>query len=147
MITSALPASKHLVWYHYQQYCFLLFLIPSSSLLPPPPSSSLPSPPPSSLLLPPPSFSCLPPSPASPLLPSLGAVNFIGHVGECVKRFQVEAPIHSLLLHREEKVMAVVTQDMVLYQYSVSSNGQTTQTMQVGGKGDSGTTQCLQNLY
>ena len=124
MITSPLPGSKHLVWYHYQQYCFSPFL------LPPPPSSSL--------LLPPPPFSFLPLLPASPpSSPSLGAVHFIGHVGECVKRFQVEAPIHSLLLHREEKVMAVVTQDMVLYQYSVSSNGQTTQTMQAGGKGDS----------
>jgi len=58
-------------------------------------------------------------------------VYYIGYVGECVERFKVEGPVHSLLLHNERQVMAVVTQDMVLSQFSVNSEGQTTQTKKV----------------
>lgn len=61
----------------------------------------------------------------------LGTVYYIGYVGECMERFKVEGPVHSLLLHNERQVMAVVTQDMVLSQFSVNSEGQTTQTQKV----------------
>ena len=40
-------------------------------------------------------------------------------------------PIHSLLIQNERQVLAVVTHDMVLTQFSVNPEGQTSQIMKV----------------
>ena len=55
----------------------------------------------------------------------------MNHSGICVERLRLDGPIHSLLLRDDMELMAVVTQNMGLTQFSVGYDGQTSQTMNV----------------
>ena len=60
-----------------------------------------------------------------------GAVLFMNHSGECVEWYHMESTIHSLLLYNDMQLLAVISTEMLLTQFSVTPSGQTSQTMSV----------------
>lgn len=58
-----------------------------------------------------------------------GVVYFLSNSGEYRECYRAEGAMHSLLLLRGKQILAVVTQDMVLTQFSVSIDGQLSQIM------------------
>ncbi len=57
---------------------------------------------------------------------------FMNHSGVCSERSRINGPVHSLLMRGDMELMAVLTHEMGLSQYSVTYDGQTSQTMNVG---------------
>ncbi len=56
----------------------------------------------------------------------------MNHSGVCSERSRINGPVHSLLMRGDMELMAVLTHEMSLSQYSVTYDGQTSQTMNVG---------------
>ncbi len=67
----------------------------------------------------------------APLQLPVGVVYFLSNGGEYQECYRAEGAMHSLLLLTEKQILAVVTQDMVLTQFSVSIDGQLSQIMTV----------------
>ncbi len=57
----------------------------------------------------------------------------MNHSGVCSERSRINGPVHSLLMRGDMELMAVLTHEMGLSQYSITYDGQTSQTMNVGG--------------
>ena len=55
----------------------------------------------------------------------------MNHSGDCVEKFRLEGPFHSFLLHSDPYQLIAVNHDMVLNQFSVTHDGQTSTTMNV----------------
>ena len=55
----------------------------------------------------------------------------MNHSGECVERFRVEGPIHSFLLDLDPYQLSTVNHNMLLNHFSVTYDGQTSQTTNV----------------
>ena len=60
-----------------------------------------------------------------------GSVYYLSESGECLERFSMEAAILSLLLNEERQVLVVITLEMILTQFSITTDGQATQVMTV----------------
>ncbi len=56
----------------------------------------------------------------------------MNHSGVCSERCHINGSVHSLLMREDMELMAVLTHEMGLSQYSVTYDGQTSQTMNVG---------------
>ncbi len=56
---------------------------------------------------------------------------FVNHSGECTELFRLSGPVHTLLMRADMALMAVLTQEMNMSQYSVTYNGKISQIMNV----------------
>ncbi len=61
----------------------------------------------------------------------LGVLYLLGNSGDCYERSRVEGSIHSLLLNQGAQVLTVVTNEMLITQFNVLYDGQTTITTNV----------------
>lgn len=62
---------------------------------------------------------------------STGRLHYLQEGGECVERGKIEGQPLFLRIHNPRQMLAIVTHEMMLRQYSIDIKGETTQLMNV----------------
>ena len=66
------------------------------------------------------------------LISSTGVVYLIDESGSCSQVIQADGPIKKILYNEQRNILVVITQFLMLGQYSVGSDGKTTEITKVG---------------